>query len=314
MNKLKTSTEKAYKYKCEKLDCNSVEHKIVKGFYDKTTFISTIYLKPFSRTHGFNVYKIIKSNKAEILKEQQNNLMLFHGTNCKGVEGILTEGFKNSKEGWFGKGVYMTDCSSRARFYSTGKSKDCCDYMFVNEVFKSDSLQTIQHNNGIMGDHDFKSKHQFEKHTFEKSQQLTDKDFKKDSLGRKYRNVAVSLKGQYAEYLADESLVVPRYLIVIGPTPEFLNEFKVQEVDFELKRSKPFNLDLEQIKDEFTILYHEMIEKESWYVEYKHYENKLLETFFQQIDIKDLNPNHEHYKDFMMRLVIMMKLVKTHIK
>ena len=58
---------------------------------------------------------------------------------------------------------------------------------------------------------------------YEGSQKLTEKDFKKDALGRKYRSVAVSGEDVY---LADESLVVPRYLIVIGPTPMYLSQFK----------------------------------------------------------------------------------------
>ena len=321
MNKLKNNTEKAYKYKWEKLDCDSVEHKIVKDFYDTTTFTSIRSLPDLPPVY-YNVYKIVESNPTKNFKEKQNNLMLFHGTSSKGVKGILTEGFKNSTKGWFGKGVYMTDCSYIARSYCFGM--DGFNYVFVSEVLKSDKLQTFKYGrydnmSGKLCDHDYKPKHLFEKHIFEGSQKLTEKDYKKDDQGRKYRNIKVKDKSADDEYVADENLVVPRYLIVFGPkpkflTPKFLNKFKVQESDFELKKSKPLNLEVEQIKEEFTNLYHEIIKKESWYVEYKKYEDKLLETFSQQIDIEDLNPDHEHYEDFMMRLVIMMKLVKTHIK
>ena len=319
MNILTNKTEKSYKYKCEKLDCDSVEYKIVKDFYDKTTVskkLSSRYLQIYPQpTDGFNVYKIIKSNETKMFKEKRNNLMLFHGTNSIGAKGILTEGLKNSKKGWFGKGVYMTDCQNIANFYSSKICKDGCVYMFVNEVLKSDNLKTFRRGKfSEMGDHDNEPKHQFEKHVLEGSQKLTKKDYKEDSLGRKYRNVEVNKISQYDQYVADESFVIPRYLIVIGQTPEFLNEFKNQESDSKLKKSKPLNMDLELIEDEFTNLYHEMIKKESWYVEYKHYEDKLLEAFSQQIDIEYLSPDHEHYEGFKMRLVIAMKLVKTHIK
>ena len=231
MNKLNTIKESKYKF--EKLSCDSDEHKIVKDFYDKTTLTTTM---PDQLPVNYDVYKIIESNKAKILKEKRNNLMLFHGTSSRGVEGILTEGFKNSKNGWFGKGVYLTDCSCLACFYSRG-------YMFVNEVLKSDNLKIFKQGEYFaMRDHDNKPDHLFENHVYEGSRQLTEKNFKKDCLGRKYRNVAVKMPG---EYLADESLVVPRYLIVTGSAPEFFNKFKISEVDSELKVGKPLNLDLD---------------------------------------------------------------------
>ena len=36
MNNFTNNTKKYYKYKREKLDCDSAEHKFVKGFFDKT--------------------------------------------------------------------------------------------------------------------------------------------------------------------------------------------------------------------------------------------------------------------------------------
>ena len=230
MNKLNTIKESKYKF--EKLSCDSDEHKIVKDFYDKTTLTTTM---PDQLPVNYDVYKIIESNKAKILKEKRNNLMLFHGTSSRRVKGILTEGFKNSENGFFGKGVYMTDCSPIAHEYSIGKYMTDCvgaaalycgrfnenSYIFVNEVLKSESLKLIKHSrNERKFKRDSKPEHQFEKHVYGGSQQLTEKNFKEDSLGRKYRNIAVS---EEDEYVADESLVVPRYLIVVCPTPMYLN-------------------------------------------------------------------------------------------
>ena len=45
--------------------------------------------------------------------------MLFHGTGAKGAEGILSEGFVNSKKGWSKNRVYLTDMSSKALYYAS---------------------------------------------------------------------------------------------------------------------------------------------------------------------------------------------------
>ena len=217
-----------HKYKCEKLGVDSDEWKTIRDFFNRTTANST----KWEYSPGFNVYKIMETSPSKQLEEKRNNLMLFHGTNIKGVEGILKEGYKNSKIGWFGKGVYMTDCPNTAWNYSNGKSMavtsgnaatffssfDENTYIFVNEILDSGSLKIIKHsknsNNERMFDRDFKPKHMFERHVFGVSQKLTEKDFKKDDLGRKYRNVAIKNGSEVDEYVADESIVLPRYLIV----------------------------------------------------------------------------------------------------
>ena len=64
--------------------------------------------------------------------------MLYHGTSQKGVTGILKEGFRNSEKGWFGKGVYMTDCSHTAlKYFSMAEKYSYNRYIFVNEVLES---------------------------------------------------------------------------------------------------------------------------------------------------------------------------------
>ena len=54
---------------------------------------------------------MIENNLIKAGKAKSNNLMLFHGTKQKFTSGILKEGFKNSTNGWYGQGVYMTLCS-----------------------------------------------------------------------------------------------------------------------------------------------------------------------------------------------------------
>ena len=56
--------------------------------------------------------------------------------------------------------------------------------------------------------------HPFEKHVYDDSQQPSEEDYKEDSVGRKYRNVAHDSKSIYDEYLADETITIPRYLFI----------------------------------------------------------------------------------------------------
>lgn len=64
------------------------------------------------------MYKIIEDHPTKSSYGKRNNLMLFRGTEEKYVEGILKEGFENTHQEWFGKGVYMTDCSSTPTKYT----------------------------------------------------------------------------------------------------------------------------------------------------------------------------------------------------
>ena len=198
----------------------------------------------------------------------------------------------------------MTDCSGTAKSYSGSYRTN--NYIFVNEVLDSNNLKTFKHDrNQRFYDRDFKPEDPFVKHFYDFSQQPTEKDYKEDACGRRYRNVAVVGVGAEDEYLADESLVVPRYLIVIGPTPRFLKNFKIKKVDAEVTKNKSLNFESENIKDEFANLYHEMIENESWYVKYKQLEDKLVDIFFQQIESESCDG--DHYKDLISCLIMLMK-------
>ena len=79
---------------------------------------------------------MIKNKPFEREGRKRNNLMLFHGTTINGAIGVLNEGFKNSKRGWHGSGVYMTECSYIAHGYATNKIDIGLDidnsFIFVN--------------------------------------------------------------------------------------------------------------------------------------------------------------------------------------
>ena len=90
-----------------------------------------------------SAHKVIE-NEPQPDVDHENNLMLFHGTTVENSVGILREGFKNSEEGRFGKGLYLTACSDEAITYTDirteGKDteKHC---IFICEVLDSQVLK-----------------------------------------------------------------------------------------------------------------------------------------------------------------------------
>ena len=107
----------------------------------KKTFISTSLFKGYLETKVAHMYKVNERNIVKTEGKKSNNSMLYHGTSEKGVTGILKEGFRNSEKGWFGKGVYMTDCSEIALNYNKKFNVFAHNfYTFVNEVLESEKL------------------------------------------------------------------------------------------------------------------------------------------------------------------------------
>ena len=176
-----------------------------------------------------------ENNSVKAVDVKCNNLMLFHGTSVTGADEILKNGYENSKQGWFGEGVYMTDCGQ----VGVGYSKDnfygflndhVYDYIedhgyyylkisnrnaiiFVNEILGSEKLQTFEFNGLKSKDVDTPIKHPFTKYVLKNSPQIAKDDYKEDAEGRLYRNVAVEGTDIYDEFVADESVTIPRYLI-----------------------------------------------------------------------------------------------------
>ena len=219
---------KTCKYKRDELSCDSDEHNFVKNFYE--TNILAQGSAPNNRQvvspDNIKVYKISENYPTATSDAKRNNLMLFHGTKETNVDGILNKGFINSERGSFGQGVYMTESSSTASDYSLTKTFietyriTCNRYIFVNEVLESEKLQIVkykpfEHMYLVNSTPDNK----FEKYVTNDNKIASD-DYKKDVQGRRYRNITKSYlyTDKFAPdiFLADESLVIPRYLIVIG--------------------------------------------------------------------------------------------------
>ena len=207
---------KTSKYKFHELSSDTEEYKFVKNFFDTTK--NTFDMANTASPVDFKMFKILENNPLSASEEKRNNLMLFHGTNKKGVEGILKEGFRNSEKGWFGQGVYMTDCSTTAECYCL--DEDLKVYVFVNEVFDSEKLKTKPQRKDLFNerkviDRDTKPEHPFQKHVYRDNQQPNEEDYKEDSIGRKYRNVPHNWMSVLDEYLEDESITIPRYLVIV---------------------------------------------------------------------------------------------------
>ena len=158
------------------------------------------------------------------------NCLMLHGTSFDGSKKILNEGYKNSPNGYFGKGVYMTESLDMAVYYSIRKTlKDWTKsfrrkklmktYFFVNQVSELKSLKVekyliykLQYDNG--------SNHEAPKHPFCKHMHKDSPDRKLtiDVEGRLYTHKKISGLNLVDEYVAKNSLVKPRYLIIIEPS------------------------------------------------------------------------------------------------
>ena len=115
----------------------------------------------------------------------------------------------------------MTECVDVAYGYSQNKRDKFFNSprstIFVNEVLESEKLKIIKFKT-ILGIRDtYEDLHQFHKHHHVKSPQPTDKDYTKDSLGRRYRNLPIDGSNLFDEYVARDSVTIPRYLIVLQP-------------------------------------------------------------------------------------------------
>ena len=64
-----------------------------------------------------------------------------------------------------------------------------------------------------MKDEQFTPENEFEKHVHEKSEQPTEDDHAKDAEGRRCRDISHNFTSWQDEFVADESVAVPRYLI-----------------------------------------------------------------------------------------------------
>ena len=126
----------------------------------------------------------------------------------------MKEGFRNSEKGWFGKGVYLTDCSETALKYSLSRDSDSSNsFIFVNEVLESEKMKTFEYYLTKIKHISTKPNHLFEKHIPKSRLRPAEKEYMVDSEGRRY--VRTQVEYMHDKYIAEASISIPRYLIVL---------------------------------------------------------------------------------------------------
>ena len=83
-------TDDSFKYHFELLDSSSNEFKFIKKFIKITAMNA---MNPHEKV--LQIHKVTQKNPTSLMDNNRNNLMLFHGTNEKGVEGILKKGYNH---------------------------------------------------------------------------------------------------------------------------------------------------------------------------------------------------------------------------
>ena len=173
-----------WKFDIQALEPESEEFEFIRHFL--TTTKSKF---PFStkQVEVVQLYKVIEQHAKEPHGGSSNNLMLFHATKGNGAAGILQNGFFNCRNGMFGAGVYMTDCSDVAAIYGDFNEDDDLMNIFVNKVLQSENLQTVAQDPSKLFLTIRPSLRLPNADTG--SKELSEEDYKKDHLGRRYRNI-----------------------------------------------------------------------------------------------------------------------------
>ena len=134
-----------FKYKLEQLnkgdtDCDALESALKLDSKTGEAELNEV-LKLLDSRITYKIYRVEATKKPlqESKDSESSSLLLLHGTKGPRVEGILKEGFKPSKSGSFGPGVYLTDSFNYAFDYGNcfvndeGVPKNL-SYLFVNKV------------------------------------------------------------------------------------------------------------------------------------------------------------------------------------
>ena len=165
-----------------------------------------------------DIYKINEDTKQNSKVNHKNKLLLWHGTGSKNFEGIMKEGFLNSKYGWFGGGkVYLTESSDKAISYSYRKnlySKSEKNYIFLAEICTEHALTTEKFHRHCQQIDPIQ--HPFTRFAHIRSPEFNlSKNFGYDDEERRYRKTQVDKWSSADEFLIDASHVTPRFLFVL---------------------------------------------------------------------------------------------------
>ena len=179
--------------------------------------------EPFVDLKHAKIYKIKCNTASDEPDFKFGNILMLHGTNFENSRKILKEGYESSHDGYFGSGVYMTESIDIAAFYSLRKThkfeklvyknKNMKTYVFVNEVAEPESLKVEKYGSyRRLKMNSALPKHPFCKYMHKDS---PERKMEIDDEGRFNSDEKLSGLSLKDEYVADGSLIKPRFLIKI---------------------------------------------------------------------------------------------------
>ena len=211
-----------WKYDGEEVDKSSEEYIRLKLILQKARCEES---KGTFEWESVDIWKLEDTILPVSFEEYSGNLMLLHGTSDINATEILKKGFVNSQYGYFGKGLYMTECSDMACHYSNRKMswkpesryETVTNCIFYNEVIGSQYLDIKKYDSYMdlknIFDH---ANHPFRKYMHKSSPETIKQfDYTTDDQARYYRCKKMTASSLADEYVADAVLIKPRYLILL---------------------------------------------------------------------------------------------------
>ena len=171
---------------------------------------------PLYTIEEIKIYRVRETNSENFSDKNNNNLVLYHGTSFNNSAGILKNGFRISQRGYYGQGVYLTECTDLAIHYSrrqnniSGSNEK--NYVFMNEVFNKNDLKTPVFPISTNVSSTSPLTHSLIKYEFKRSLNKSKKHYIFDSNGLKYRSSPVNIWSSMDEYVTAADSLKPRYL------------------------------------------------------------------------------------------------------
>ena len=205
------------KYIVDELNSEEKDYQTIMQAYTGSTIVGNYLAAPTKLYRVVEKGVPVKNKNEEPVEKKGKNLMLFHGTGCKGVAGILEKGYLSSESGSYGPGIYLTNCSNLAQAKSLKRNDENKSFVFVNEILSSKYLSSVpSRKKPVEKEKSIACKENtFQKYVDQYTKRIKKSDFIADSEGRKISKS--SYKHEYYSdhsiFRAHENMVIPRYLV-----------------------------------------------------------------------------------------------------
>merc|ERR1719427_1690797 len=104
--------DKHSKYIVEEMESTNDDYKLIKKSFED----------PRKEVEAHKIYRVKQRISDGTDEKKSDNMLLFHGTSVDAAVGILEKGYKPSKGGSFGPGVYLTSSPGTSVGYSVSKT------------------------------------------------------------------------------------------------------------------------------------------------------------------------------------------------